>query len=171
MLRSASGGDRLGYSPFDRPLHGVPHQIRPVSSFLSQTTIGANANFVNSERSIPMNVGGSNVQYNACVMKSSPLLYQVPSSRLRDNSSGPSVLSQLAADEGSRTGNKGTGILNSMNVSSIQVSERSPSALVPSECNQKPVARYSEPEPSNPSRLGKANLLSLNQFFDSVLFS
>ncbi|KNA24123.1 hypothetical protein SOVF_018480 isoform B [Spinacia oleracea] len=147
MLRSASGGDRLKISPFDGPLHGVPQHIRPLSSFVSQTT---NANFVNSERSNPMNVGGSSMQYNACVMKSSPLMYQGPSSRLRDSSSGPSVLSQLAADEGSRTGNKGSGILNSINAGSNPVSERSPSGIFPSGCNLRPTTRNYESEPSNP---------------------
>lgn len=150
MLRSVSGGERLKISPFDGPLHGVPHQIRPVSSFVSQTSMGTNVNFVNSERSIPMNVGGSSMQYNACVMKSSPLMYQVPSSRLRDTISGPSVLSQLAADEGSRTGKKGSGILSTINAVSNPVSERNPSGFVPSGRNLKPATNNSEPESSNP---------------------
>ncbi|KAL2897711.1 Protein TIFY 8 [Bienertia sinuspersici] len=151
MLRSASGGDRLRFSPFDGPIHGIPHQIRPVSSFLSQATIGTNANFVNPDRSVPVNVGASNMQYNAGVMKSSPFPYQVSSSRLRDNTSGPSVLSsQLAADEGSRTGNKGSGVLNSINAGSNPISERNPSGLVPSGSNLKPPTCASEPEPYNP---------------------
>ncbi|XP_021758108.1 protein TIFY 8-like [Chenopodium quinoa] len=147
MLCSASGGDRLKFSPFDGPLHGVPQNIRPLSSFVSQTT---NANFVNSERLNPMNVGGSSMQYNACVMKSSPLMYQAPLSRLRDISSGPPVLSQLAADEGSRTGNKGSGIFNSITAGSNPVTERNPSGLLPSGCNIKPATHISDPEPSNP---------------------
>ncbi|XP_021746326.1 protein TIFY 8-like isoform X2 [Chenopodium quinoa] len=154
MLRCASGGDRLKFSPFDGPLHGVPQNIRPLSSFVSQTT---NANFVNSERLNPTNVGGSSMQYNACVMKSSPLMYQAPSSRLRDISSGPSVLSQLAADEGSRTGNKGSGIFNSITAGSNPVTERNPYGLLPSGCNIKPATHISDPEPSNPPILRGLN--------------
>ncbi|XP_057521024.1 protein TIFY 8 isoform X3 [Amaranthus tricolor] len=150
MIRSASGGERFKMSPFDAPLHGVPHQIRPGSSFISQTTIDTNANYVNSERSIPTNVGGSNMPFNGGVMKPSPLLYQVPLSRMRDNGSDPSVLSQLAADEGSRTGKTGSGILNSINAGSNPVSERDLSGLVPNRCNVNSAAHNFEPECSNP---------------------
>ncbi|CAO2815991.1 unnamed protein product [Amaranthus hypochondriacus] len=145
MIRNPSGGERFKMSSFDAPLNGVAHQIRPGSSFISQTTIGTNANYVNSERSIPTNVGRSNTPFNGGVMKSTPLLYQVPSSRMRDNDSDPSVLSQLAADEGSRTGKKGSGILNSINAGSNPVSEIDLSGLVPNRCNVNLVVHNFEP--------------------------
>lgn len=155
MLDSASGGETLKMSPAEGPLYGVPHHnIRPLSSYVSQTT---NANFVNSERSNPMNVGGSSMQYNACVMKSSSLSYQEPSNRLRDSGSGPLVLSQLAADEGSRTGNKSPGIINLINADRNPVSEKNPSGLLPSGCNRKPATHNSEPALSNPPSLRGLN--------------
>lgn len=97
----------------------------------------------------------SEQQYNTCIGQSS-LSHQIPSSRFRDGSSGPSVLSQLVADEGSRTGNKGSGILSSINVSNV-ISERNPSVNLPGRCS--PATRNSELESSHPlSRHGVASI-------------
>ncbi|KAL1210322.1 Protein TIFY 8 [Cardamine amara subsp. amara] len=46
----------------------------------------------------------------------SHLLHQLSSSRFKDENMGPSVIAQTAADEGSRTGMKGPGILSSFTV-------------------------------------------------------
>lgn len=43
----------------------------------------------------------------------SHLLHQLSTSRFKDENTGPSVIAQTAADEGSRTGMKASGILSS----------------------------------------------------------
>lgn len=140
MLRTASGGERLRASHYDMPHHGALQVGAVSASFMLQP----NRKLAESEQ-----------QYNTCIGQSS-LSHQIPSSRFRDGSSGPSVLSQLVADEGSRTGNKGSGILSSINVSNV-ISERNPSVNLPGRCS--PATRNSELESSHPlSRHGVASI-------------
>ncbi|KAE9452252.1 hypothetical protein C3L33_15846, partial [Rhododendron williamsianum] len=79
-----------------------------------------------------------------------PFGCQVPSNRFKDANAGPSVISQAAADEGSRTGIKGSGILSSINARSV-VSDRSPSEMLLTGTKQKSGIHNSEPESSTPS--------------------
>ncbi|KAK7851014.1 protein tify 8 [Quercus suber] len=81
-----------------------------------------------------------------------PILHQVPSNRFRDANAGPSTISQSAADEGSRTGIKGPGILSSINASG-GASERNSSGMLPIGNRQKSGTNVLEPESSAPPRL------------------
>ncbi|KAG4144026.1 hypothetical protein ERO13_D05G010800v2 [Gossypium hirsutum] len=79
---------------------------------------------------------------------------EVSSNRFKDTTVGPSVISQAAADEGSRTGIKGPGILSSINASGVPT-EKGSSAIVPSGGRPKTGAHNSHPEPLvPPSRQG-----------------
>ncbi|KAB2079542.1 hypothetical protein ES319_A05G011700v1 [Gossypium barbadense] len=79
---------------------------------------------------------------------------EVSSNRFKDTTVGPSVISQAAADEGSRTGIKGPGILSSINASGVPT-EKGSSAIVPSGGRPKTGAHNSDPEPLvPPSRQG-----------------
>ncbi|TYH15030.1 hypothetical protein ES288_A05G011900v1 [Gossypium darwinii] len=74
---------------------------------------------------------------------------EVSSNRFKDTTVGPSVISQAAADEGSRTGIKGPGILSSINASGVPT-EKGSSAIVPSGGRPKTGAHNSDPEPLVP---------------------
>lgn len=69
------------------------------------------------ERSILMNAGPS-MQHPPRGGQLTPFAHQLASNKLRDTIVGPSFISQPAADEGSRTGIKGPGILSSINTAS-----------------------------------------------------
>lgn len=79
--------------------------------------------------------------------KLAPFGCQVPSNRFKDANAGPSVISQAAADEGSRTGIKGSGILSSIDARS-GVTDRSPSEMLLTGTKQKTGTHNSEPESS-----------------------
>lgn len=59
----------------------------------------------------------------------SPFGIDTPPNKFKDGNAGPSRVSQFAADEGSRTGIKGSGILNSINVG-IRGPNRVPSEVM-----------------------------------------
>ncbi|KAJ6758517.1 PROTEIN TIFY 4A-RELATED-RELATED [Salix koriyanagi] len=73
-----------------------------------------------------------------------------PTNRFRDTNAGPSVISQSAADEGSRTGIKGPGILSSINAGS-GISEKNSSGGLLSGSKPKIGIHVSEPESSTPA--------------------
>ncbi|CAL5430190.1 unnamed protein product [Camellia sinensis] len=96
------------------------------------------------ERVIPLNVGPS-MQYPPWVGQVATFGGQVPSNRFKDANAGPLAISQAAADEGFRTGIKGSGILRSINASS-GVSNRNPSGVLLTGSKQKSGTHNSESE-------------------------
>ncbi|XP_034684258.1 protein TIFY 8 isoform X2 [Vitis riparia] len=134
ILRNGTGGDRPRRSSDEELFLGM-QSLRPTSaSLILQPPTGQFA----------------------------PFLHQVPPNRFKDANSGnagPSNLSQPAADEGSRTGIKGSGILSSITANaSGSVSERNPSGLLPSGNRPKSRTHILEPESSTaPSRLGSTS--------------
>ncbi|KAK9273070.1 hypothetical protein L1049_017877 [Liquidambar formosana] len=154
ILRSGSGGERPRRSNDEESFFGM-HPMRPTSaSLILQPHTGrrTDANISKWDRSIPMNVGSA-VQYPLRAGQFSPLMHQVPPNKFRDTNAGPSIISQAAADEGSRTGIKGSGILSSINASG-GVAERNPSGVLPSGSRPKS-GTHLEPESSTaPSRHG-----------------
>ncbi|GAB4854155.1 hypothetical protein Ancab_022741 [Ancistrocladus abbreviatus] len=149
MLRHGAGAEWPRSSHYNGHFHGL-QQGRPSSASLMLQPISGNSldgNFSKLEQSIPVNMRGS-MQYTMQTGKTSPFVYQLPSSRCRDSSTGPSILSQTAADEGSRTGIKGSGILSSINAGRV-LSEKNPSGM-PGSSKMKPAALNFEPESSNP---------------------
>ncbi|KAJ0714304.1 putative transcription factor TIFY family [Helianthus annuus] len=102
MLRNV-GTERPRWPHEEEPFMGM-HQMRPTTSSSSW------------ERAIPVNVGPV-LQYppRAAAGQVVPYTYQpTTSNRFKDANVGPPLISQSAADEGSRTGIKGSGILSSV---------------------------------------------------------
>lgn len=127
--------------------------MRPSSaSIIFQPHIGSGSRIDTDvtkwERSTLMNIGPApTVQYSPRGTFV-PFPPQLPTNRFRDANLVPPNISQSAADEGSRTGIKGPGILSSSNPGS----ERNSSILLPSCSLQKSTTNVVEHEPSIPSR-------------------
>ncbi|KAI3781690.1 hypothetical protein L2E82_11712 [Cichorium intybus] len=94
-------------------------QEQPMRPILQPGTSGKpDSNPSKWERAIPVNVGPV-LQYPLRTGQPVPYPYQPLSNRFKDSTMGTSVISQSAADEGSRTGIKGSGIMNSVNVNGV----------------------------------------------------
>ncbi|KAJ4707973.1 Protein TIFY 8 [Melia azedarach] len=154
ILRNSAEGERSRRSNDDEMFYRM-QQLRPTSASVMLQPSGISridTNVSRWERTIPMNVGHA-VQYPPRGGQLVPFMHQVPTNRLRDAIAGPSMISQSAADEGSRTGIKGPDILSSINASG-SLSEKNASALLPSGSKPKSGTLISEPESSTPSRQG-----------------
>ncbi|KAJ6406303.1 hypothetical protein OIU84_009930 [Salix udensis] len=148
MLKYGGGGERSRRSNNDEAFYGM-QPMRPSSASLilqPSACSRLDANVSKRERSIPMGIGAYLPRGGQFV----PLTHQVPTNRFRDTNAGPSIISQSAADEGSRTGIKGPGILSSINAGS-GVSEKNSSRGLPIGGKPKTGIHISEPEYSNPS--------------------
>lgn len=148
LLRNA-GGERRG-RPHDQEMSFVMHPMRPLhASLISQpsATGRTDANASKWDRVIPVNVGPT-LQYPPRASHVLPFGYQSSANRFGDANAGPSNISQ-AADEGSRTGIKGSGILSSINASG-GISDRSLSGVPLSGAKQKSALHFSDLESSNP---------------------
>ncbi|GMI89175.1 TIFY domain protein 8 [Hibiscus trionum] len=154
VLHNSAGGERPRRSREDEVSLGM-HSMRPSSSSLiSQTPTGGRpeGNASKWEQSVP--VIGSAVQYGSRGVYFMPFMHQVSSNRFKDTNVGPSVISPAAADEGSRTGIKDTGILSSVNASNVPA-EKNTSEVMPSGGRPKSGAHISDPESLvPPSRQG-----------------
>lgn len=162
MLRSGSGGERPRRSNDEEMFFSMQPMRPSSSSFMLQPPTGSrtDVNVSKWERSLPMNVGPAG-QYPPRAGQFSSFMHQVPPNRFRDANANPSVISQVAAaDEGSRTGIKGSGILTSINASS-GVSERNPSALMPS--SSRPMSGTHIPEPESSTTPRRRGLTSASQ--------
>jgi len=128
MLRNAATGDCLRRSNDDAVF--LPMQsLKPTSggSQILQTPTGTMSDANKWGRSIFMNFGPF-MQHPPHVGQLGPHMDQITSNKKSDTSAGPSFISQLAADEGSRTGIKGPGLLSAIN-SMNAVTEKTSSML------------------------------------------
>ncbi|KAA3490719.1 protein TIFY 8 isoform X1 [Gossypium australe] len=151
MLRNGAGGERPRRSNEDEVFLGMKSMRPSSTSLILQPPAGSRleGNASRWERSVP-----SAVQYASRGGHFVPFVHQVSSNRFKDTTVGPSVISQAAADEGSRTGIKGPGILSSINASGVPT-EKGSTAIVPSGGRPKTGAHNSDPEPLvPPSRQG-----------------
>ncbi|CAI9771712.1 unnamed protein product [Fraxinus pennsylvanica] len=138
-----SGGERPRW-PHDEETSFAMHQMRPISaSLISQSSSGGNSKW---DRAIPMSLGPT-LPYPPRAGQVVPFGHQTPSNRFKDTNPGPSAISRTAADEGSRTGIKGSGILSSINATG-GVSERQPSGVLIRTDKQKSAVYIPEPESS-----------------------
>ncbi|KAJ1438232.1 Tify domain [Sesbania bispinosa] len=147
ILRNAAGGDRHR-RPSDEEVFLGMQSLKPGSSSqtfqpLTGTKIDANK----WEQSILMNVGPS-MQHPPRGGQLTPFMHQITSNKMRD--AGPSFISQSAADEGSRTGIKGPGILSSINTTSAAAEKTSSAVLLGGSSRPKPVTNIVDPESSTP---------------------
>ncbi|KAK0572137.1 hypothetical protein LWI29_026674 [Acer saccharum] len=150
ILRNGAGGERPRRSNDDEVFYGM-QSTRPTSaSLILQPPTGSriDANISRWDRSIPMNAGPA-LQYPTRGGQLVPFMHQVPPNRFKDANAGPPIISQSAADEGSRTGIKGPESLRSSNASAA-VAEKNSSAVQPSGSKLKPGTLISEPESSTP---------------------
>ncbi|KAL4335432.1 hypothetical protein GQ457_07G041390 [Hibiscus cannabinus] len=142
MLRNGAGGDRPRRSNEGDAFLGMKSMRHSSTSLILQSTTGSRleGNATKWERSAP-----AAVQYASRGGHFSPFMHQTSSNRVKDTNVGPSVISQAAADEGSRTGIKGPGIFSSVNASSVPI-EKGSSGIVPSGERTKSGAHISETE-------------------------
>ncbi|CAN6583584.1 unnamed protein product [Malus baccata var. baccata] len=151
MLRNGPGGERPRRSIDDEAVFAT-QPLRPTSGpLIFQPPLGGRVD-TKRERPSPMNMGAA-VQYPPRGGHFVPMVHQLPSNRFRDANAIPNNISQSAADEGSRTGIKGPGILSSINASS-DAPERNSSGVLPRGSRQKSGTHNLESEPSNPSQHG-----------------
>lgn len=154
ILCNGVAGERLRRMSDDEGFLGMPH-LRPASASLILQPPGGNRIDLDStkwERTLTINANSA--VYPPRGGQFVPFVHQVPSNRFKDANTGPSIISQTAADEGSRTGIKGTGIL-SCNHASSGVVEKNSSGVLSSGSRLKSGTHTSEPESSTPpSRQG-----------------
>ncbi|KAL4303185.1 hypothetical protein GQ457_10G004440 [Hibiscus cannabinus] len=156
VLRNSNNavGERPRRSREDEVSLGMQSMRASSVSLISQAPTGSRpeVNASKWEQSVP--VIGSAVQYGSSGGHFMPFMHQVSSNMFKDTNAGPSVISPAAADEGSRTGIKGPGILTSVNASNVPA-EKNSSGVRPSGGRPKSWAHISDPESSvPPSRQG-----------------
>lgn len=150
MLRY-TGGERPRRPNDEETSFGI-NQMRPISaSFISQSSAGGRTDTNNSkrDRATATAINPNPVlQYPPRTGQVMPFGYQGPSNRFKDMNVGPSLISQTAADEGSRTGIKGSGVMSSINATGANT--RQPAGvLIRSGAKQKSIT---EPESSTTPR-------------------
>ncbi|CAA0810622.1 Protein TIFY 8 [Striga hermonthica] len=149
LLRYSSGEGTIRPREEETPF-GAMHQMRPItSSFISQSSGRTDTN---PSKWNP----GHTLQYPPRVSQIVPFGYhQGPGNRAKEANAGLPLVSQTAADEGSRTGIKGSaGILSSIGAAG-PISGRQPAGVLITSGKQKSAVSISEPESStNPGRHG-----------------
>ncbi|XVE71613.1 hypothetical protein DITRI_Ditri10aG0165100 [Diplodiscus trichospermus] len=151
MLRNGAGGERSRRSNEDEVFLGMQSMKPSTASLILQPPTGSRleGNASKCERSAP--TIGPAVQYASRAGHFVPFGHQVSSNRFKDTNVAPSVISQAAADEGSRTGIKGPGILSSITASGV-ATEKNSSGVMQSLGILKSGAHISDPESSIPPR-------------------
>jgi len=142
--------EQLGKSHDDEPYSMQPPP-RP-NSLLLHPPVSARPDSLISkwERSLPM--PGSMGHCSSRFGQSGAHMEKLYSSyTCKDVSVGATLIAQAAADEGSRTGKKGSGILNIINSSSSGAGERNPTGALPYS-NRPKAPQMVEPESSNVPR-------------------
>ncbi|CAL0319180.1 unnamed protein product [Lupinus luteus] len=143
MLRNAGGGgERVRRPNDDEVLLGMQSTKPSSASQMFQPPTGTKVDASKRERSIL-------VQHPQHGGQMTPFVHQITSNKLRDANAGPSFISQPAADEGSRTGIKCPGILNSMNTTTTAPEKVSPVVLYGGS-RPKHVTNVMDPESSSP---------------------
>ena len=154
QLLRYSGGERPK-RPHDEEASFGMHQMRPLSaSFISQTSTGGGRTDNNPskwDRATMLNPGTA-MQYPPRTGQVMPFSYHAQANRFKETNIGPSLMSQTAADEGSRTGIKGSGLLSSVNAAGA-ISGRQPAGVLIRSGKSKSGTCISEPESSTTPRL------------------
>ncbi|XP_023538541.1 protein TIFY 8-like isoform X1 [Cucurbita pepo subsp. pepo] len=154
-LRNGAGRELNRRANDDEVTLGMQQPMRPsAASVIFQPHIGSgsrlDADVTKWERSTLMNIGPAPAVQYSPRGTSMPFSPQLHTNRFRDANAIPPNISQSAADEGSRTGIKGPGILSS-SYPGGGTSERNSSILLPSCSLQKPGTNIAEHESSMPS--------------------
>lgn len=133
-----SGGERSRRPNDDEVLLGM-QSMKPSSS--SQMFHPPTSSMIDANKWV-MNAGPS-MQHLPRGGQMAPFAHQLASNKIRDNNVGPSFISQFAADEGSRTGIKGPGVLSSINTSAT-ASDKISSAVLLGGSRPKPLTNIIE---------------------------
>ncbi|XP_054789160.1 protein TIFY 8-like isoform X2 [Prosopis cineraria] len=149
MFRSTAGGEHHRRSNDDEVFLGTQSQKPTSASQIFQPLTGTKLDANRWERSVIMNVGPS-MHHPPHGAPLTPVVHQIASNKVRDANIGPSFISQSAADEGSRTGMKGPGILSSINITTA-ATEKTPSAMVLGGGRPKRVMNIIDLESSTPT--------------------
>ncbi|XP_051137764.1 protein TIFY 8 isoform X2 [Andrographis paniculata] len=138
-----SGAEQPRRLPDEEPSF-VMNQMRPIS-----ISTRSDANPSKWDRTAAINPGHI-LQYPPRTGQVIPLGYQAAPNRIKESNVGPALVAQTAADEGSRTGIKGSGILSSINASGSggAVAARQPAGVLIRSGKQKSGVGISEPESS-----------------------
>ncbi|XP_057434538.1 protein TIFY 8 isoform X2 [Lotus japonicus] len=142
VFRNSAGGDKSRRPNDDDGLLGMPSLKPSSASQIFQPPTSTRIDASKWERSILMNIGSS-VQHPLRGGQLTPYAHQMASNRIRDTNAGPSYISQSAADEGSRTGMKGPGILSSVNTTAT-AAEKTPSTVLLGVSRPKPLPNLIE---------------------------
>ncbi|XP_058074652.1 protein TIFY 8 isoform X2 [Magnolia sinica] len=154
MFQNEAGGERQKRSHDDELFFSMqPPRPTCTSPLIFPPAINGRPELVVSswERSMPMNAGPM-VHYPSCLGQFSAYVDPRSSSRYRDTthaSTSSSLVSQPAADEGSRTGIRGSSIVNVIGGSSV-VADRNPAGVLLSSSRPKVGPSNSETESANP---------------------
>ncbi|XP_077211835.1 protein TIFY 8-like isoform X1 [Tasmannia lanceolata] len=154
MFQNEMGGERQRRS-HDNELLFTMQPPRPTctSPLILQPPINSRPDLAvsNWERSMPMNVGPM-MHHPSRLGRVATYVDKHSSNKNRETSASTSLISQPAADEGSRTGIKGSSILNVIN-SYNGVNERNPTGVLPNSNKLKAVPQNTDTDSANcPSR-------------------
>ncbi|MCL7043164.1 hypothetical protein MKW94_022057 [Papaver nudicaule] len=150
LIRSSTGGDRPRTSQSEEQFFGMqPPRQNSTNQLILQPPAISRLDSVASklERPLQMNASPS-TQYTPRHGQFSTYIDKLSSNKYRDGNSGPSIISQPAADEGSRTGIKGSSILNGITASNPLLERNSPRVILSGK--PKYASQILDPEPSNP---------------------
>lgn len=153
MFQNEEGGDRPRRSHGDELAFAMqPPRSNSTSPLILQPPSSGRPELVVSswDRPIQMNVGPA-VHHPSRLGQLATYVDKLSSYRFKDGSPSTSLITQPAADEGSRTGIKGSGILNITNATS-GAAERNPTAVLLSSSKPKAVPLNNEIETSSPPR-------------------
>ncbi|PKI51769.1 hypothetical protein CRG98_027817 [Punica granatum] len=151
ILRNGAGGERQRRCSEDETFISA-HPMRQASaSFVLHPGASSRNDPGGSkwDRSIPLSLGPALQFPPRGVQFASPLAHHLPPNRYREVHASAPIISQSAADEGSRTGMKGPGILSSVNAAGGG-SEKNLPMGPQSGGKPRPGTINTDPESSNP---------------------
>ncbi|KAJ4958661.1 hypothetical protein NE237_025772 [Protea cynaroides] len=149
--RNGGGGERPRWSHDEELFFGMQPPRPTSTSIILQPPIGSRPDSVISkwERPMLMNAGSMMPMKTPLLNQTTPFADKVSSTKYREANTGPWRISQPAADEGSRTGIKGSGILSVITASG-GLPERNSPGVLPSSSRPKSGPHIVDPESSNP---------------------
>ncbi|RZC71591.1 hypothetical protein C5167_034783 [Papaver somniferum] len=150
LIRSSTGGDRPRTSQSEEQFFGMqpPRQTSTNQLILQPPGVSRpDSGASKLERPLQMNASPSS-QYTPRHGQFSTYIDKLSSNKYRDGNSGVSIISQPAADEGSRTGIKGSSILNGITASNPVLDRNSPRVILSGK--PKYASQILDLEPSNP---------------------
>lgn len=154
MFQNEAGGERSRRSDNDESAFAMqlprPNFTNP---FILQPPISSRPELVvsNRERSVPVNAGPIMYHHPSRLGQFAAYVDKFSSNRYKDTSVITSHITQPAADEGSRTGIKGSGLLNVTNATS-GAPERNPTGVLLSSSRSKADPQNSDTQTFTPTR-------------------